>query len=749
MGGTILGLFVFCMSLTLVPLAHAEDLTGTILDASTLQPIAGAAVTGAGKTVTTSGNGGFRLDGLKVGTVKLVIKAAGYEPGTETAQIKQGGFQGFVAVLFPEGFAGETIEVKSKAPPLAIDPPGRQDLKREEIVRIPGARGDALQTLRNMPGVSSANGQGPGASDLVIRGAAPEDSIILLDGIEVPLVYHFFGLQSILPSEFIDNIDFMPGGFDVERGRATGGVVDIKTRNQEPQEASGFAELSFINLAALAQGPISKKHKLYVTGAVRRSTIDFILPAVLGEDSDVSFQTAPTYYDAQLRLDWRPTASDAIAVLGVYSYDQLKLLNDGIDPNEPLFTGSFKNTTSFLRFITTWRHESGPIQSRLSASVGTTDFGFELPGDRYLRFAGPRVDVREDFSWAPIERLRLRFGGDVRLVSSDLDVRLPLPPQEGEGGMGNYSSAAVLERNTTLKNHAASAYLATDLKPHDKTTITTGLRFDYYNHLEAKTWSPRVSVKQGLSDRLALQATIGAYTRPLDQYESVQTNLDAERATQYVFGAEYQIREGLQASSNAFYTDRHDLIVQDAILAETDPNNAYLNRGYGRSFGLEALVRAKFDNFFGWVSYTISRSDRYDAPNTPRRLFDYDQTHNFIAVGSYKLGSWQFGGRFQYYTGLPITPVAFATYLADLDIHVPTYGEVNSDRKPDGHQLDIRIDKIWTFKNKFQLSMYLDITNVYYHPATLDYQYNLNYTERQAIKDIPIFPALGVRGTFL
>ena len=44
------------------------------------------------------------------------------------------------------------------------------------------------------------------------------------DGIEIPVLYHFFGIQSILPSEFIENIEFLPGGFGVEEGRATGGV---------------------------------------------------------------------------------------------------------------------------------------------------------------------------------------------------------------------------------------------------------------------------------------------------------------------------------------------------------------------------------------------------------------------------------------------------------------------------------------------------------------------------------------------
>ena len=68
---------------------------------------------------------------------------------------------------------------------------------------------------------------------------------------------------------------------------------------------------------------------------------------------------------------------------------------------------------------------------------------------------------------------------------------------------------------------------------------------------------------------------------------------------------------------------------------------------------MEALIRARRDDYFGWIAYTLSRSDRIDSPTSERRLFDYDQTHNIIAVASYQLGKWTFGGRWQYSTGSP------------------------------------------------------------------------------------------------
>src|SRR5690606_16725479 len=129
----------------------------------------------------------------------------------------------------PPGAAGETIEIIER-PPIVKRTPGQTDITREEITKLPGSRGDAVSSIKSLPGVANADAAGAGPGLLVIRGAAPEDSVYLLDGIQIPVVYHFFGLQSVLPSEFIDDIEYVPGGFGPEYGRATGGIIHIRTR---------------------------------------------------------------------------------------------------------------------------------------------------------------------------------------------------------------------------------------------------------------------------------------------------------------------------------------------------------------------------------------------------------------------------------------------------------------------------------------------------------------------------------------
>jgi len=96
----------------------------------------------------------------------------------------------------------------------------RRALEQREITRIAGTNGDALRSIENMPGVARPPFI---AGGLIIRGSAPADTDIFVDGTAIPIAYHFGGLSSVIPSELLTRIDFYPGNFGPEYSRALGG----------------------------------------------------------------------------------------------------------------------------------------------------------------------------------------------------------------------------------------------------------------------------------------------------------------------------------------------------------------------------------------------------------------------------------------------------------------------------------------------------------------------------------------------
>jgi hypothetical protein len=156
--------------------------------------------------------------------------------------------------------------------------------------------------------------------------------------------------------------------------------------------------------------------------------------------------------------------------------------------------------------------------------------------------------------------------------------------------------------------------------------------------------------------------------------------------------------------------------------------------------------------FFGWVSYSILHSVRRDAPNLDWRLFDYDQSHVFTALGSYDLGAgFEVGVRFRYATGYPRTPVlggVLASYLdSRINIYEPIFGLHNSIRVPPFLALDVRAAKHFKW-GRAAGEVYLDVQNVTDHSNPEEIVYNTNYTQRGYITGMPILPVIGARLTW-
>ena len=225
--------------------------------------------------------------------------------------------------------------------------------------------------------------------------------------------------------------------------------------------------------------------------------------------------------------------------------------------------------------------------------------------------------------------------------------------------------------------------------------------------------------------------------------------MESNRSIHYSVGVEQEFTRQLELSVEGFYKDMTDLVAREP---DASGGFAYNNDGTGYVIGAEALLKYKPDKrFFGWLAYTLSRSVRQDSPTDPERLVECDQTHNLIVLGSYRLGrGWEVGGRFRLVSGPLITPVLPglpALYSADAGTYAPLQGEQASERLSLFHQLDVRIDKRWQFRD-WRLGAYLDIQNIYNHAAVEGVAYNYNFSQRTNQTGLPIVPSIGLRGEF-
>jgi hypothetical protein len=241
--------------------------------------------------------------------------------------------------------------------------------------------------------------------------------------------------------------------------------------------------------------------------------------------------------------------------------------------------------------------------------------------------------------------------------------------------------------------------------------------------------------------RTTLKAAAGEYDQPPQLVEIApvfgQSGLRSNRSFQYDAGIEQELSDQIDLSVDGFDKSMDRLVV---------PGGG--NSGEGRAYGVEWLLRYKPDGrFFGWIAYTLSRSERRDSPSQPFYAFDFDQTHNLSVVASWRIDDrWRVGARFRYTSGNPYTSQGTGALDASSATYVPTPSLVpNGARLPAFHELDLRVDRTWRL-GAARLTAYVDIENVYSYGAPIGLDYSFNYTKNTLVSGLPILPSIGLRG---
>jgi TonB family protein len=751
-------------------------LEGQLLIAGAEVPLSGTLVvivdaSGKQTEVYTDADGKFVASGLPAGAYSVKANVTGFQALDASEDVAAGEATSVVYRLSEVSDGVEIVIVGEKLPREVT----RRTLERREISKVPGTGGDALRAIQSLPGVARPPAL---AGLLIVRGSSPQDTNYFFDGALVPLVYHFGGLSSVVPTELLDRLDFYPGNFSTQFGRVTGGIVDVGLRSPDSScnadygkalpasEDSkdcfhGLAQADLIDARVLIQGPISKDWSFAVGG--RRSWLDAWLGPVL-EQAGAGVTTAPVYYDYQGIVEYRPNARQRLRLQLYGSEDRLKIIVNNPSAQDPAFSGSLQFSTGFYRGQLVYEHQLSPdVELNTTLAVGRDDIGLGFGPLKFSIESSP-VALRTEFGVNVFKGAKLNVGMDLLAAPFDVYVRAPRPPEEGAPSGGPLSAAQVLEASDKGVIFRPGWYAEAEWQPSERWLVVPGLRLDYSRDTGHSDVSPRITGRYLLRGadseadadgdkprKTALKGGIGYFFKPPEfQQTNVvfgTPNLQSNRALHVSVGVEQGLTDQVDVSVEGYWKD-----LDRQVVAGFNPQ--YNNAGTGNVVGGEVLLKYKPDaRFFGWVAYTLSRSVRKNGPGEREYRFQYDQTHNLIVLGSYRLGDgWEVGARFRVVSGNMNTPVSSAPnlsalYNADAGAFAPLEGRPFSDRLPLFHQLDVRLERAWQFAS-WRMLAYLDVWNAYNNAAVEDILYNFNYSQQAPQTGLPILPSIGLRGEF-
>jgi len=719
---------------------------GRVLIKGVREPVIAAMVRvlGADLETATDEEGRFRFETVRPGHATLQVEDESiliYHVGVE---VQAGQTARQDCYVEPSDSYLEEITVVGKK---ETEETARQEISREELVSVPGANNDVIRVVENMPGVAQTSVMGFGSDGLVIRGTGAEDSQYFLNGFQIPMLFHFGGWISVVNSELVDDIVYSPGGFNVSKGDAIGGIVEITTRSPRGDRVGGVVDLSNFASYFMIEGPAGEKNSWAATA--RRSFIDFILPSVMPED-EVQFTVAPRFYDYTAIWEYKPNSRNLFHFMALGADDAMYLLSEE-DADDPLSGDSFDIWITWHRCDLSWL-------TTPNERFGNTLAVNFLYVEDLIKF-GPDFSLEEqDYIPALRDDMTIRLGKWNELRTGvfgtyyifDIYANIIRAPKEGDPGGADLASDEIFREHWRADVWQLSYYLDDVMQPADWVQIVPGARVDYLSYLGKSSVDPRLNINFMPTDKAKIKVATGVYHQWPGADEMVEDygndELDPEVAYLGNLGFAYDFGLGYSIDVQGYYKQL------DHLVATSNGERPYENTGIGHVYGAELLARKQLtDRFFGWLSYTWSTSERKDGADEDWRYFDQDQRHNFIVLASYQLGrnkDWRIGGKWQYTTGTPYTKIDRAIYNADTDSYLPIYSEkVNEERNEDFHKLDVRVDKLWSF-NTWQLNTYLDLQNVYLNEQAVGYAYNFDYSERKKVAWPSFMPSLGVQGRF-
>jgi TonB family protein len=714
------------------------------------------------RLVTVSDSlGNFSFKSLPAELCSLRIIAPGFETYNEEIDIKKN--EVISLNCYPErtSYNEYEITVYGKQEKKEIT---SRSLQVTEAKRVPGFSGDPVKAVQALPGVARPLF---GSTEIILRGADWNDNKYYLDGIEIPFLWHDIGSTCVLNPNLIDNVTLYTGGFSTRYGDALGGVMDIASRKARSDRWHVIADFNLATASLNLDIPFTKK--LSFTGAIRReyymSLVNLLFKNFTSEDLGINM----FYWDYSLRLDYKLNSHHNLFCEFISAKDTLY---QTIENDRNKEDDSFNYGQSFKTFITgwDWNNNNGLKNTlRYGLSLINTLFASDFSDISYKRnIDGYEHTLRNEFTLSTFRRFKPSVGLDLHLEPLDINAYYK----------GHYFPENSFEqRDTTNRDSteftdgSVGGYISCELQPFRNLTLTPEYRLDYYPGLHHRgsfipqfwnyqedydcKWSVEPSLRLLARYKINEFQTVKGFAGSFNKSPSFDADeklgnkaLEPARGAQFSLGYEWQFTDLLSADIQGYLSRQWD----KALDVNDDGLNRMENKGKARMQGLELFVRHNQSrNFFGWISYSLALSERYDYYEKKWIVFDRNILNNLQIVSSFNLKkNKNIGLRFQFTNGYPFTPAKRVLYYDSEQFeYVPEWGEKNSDLHDPYIGLDIRFEKKIAFRRNV-MTFYVacdrilhflqfikdDNGNPIYNPAEMPI-YNYDFSKQTGLLNYP------------
>jgi hypothetical protein len=747
--------------------AQNGSIRGFVYDQKTGEPVIGCNVYLDGTTLgsATDVNGFFSITKVPPKKYTLVASAVSYKKFTKEVTIEADRIindkiyvEEQVEDIGEVVISGERQEMKTQIQTSVVKVTPKQ---MEKIPTI-GSEPDLAQYLQVLPGVIFTGDQG---GQLYIRGGAPIQNKVLLDGMIVYNPFHSIGLFSVFDTDIIKMADVYTGGFGANYGGRISSIMDITTRDGNKNRISGKFSTSTFLAKGLLEGPI-KKAKSADDGS-----ISFLLTAkhsFLEQSSKVFYSYIDTaglpfnFTDLYGKISMNAKNGSKVNFFGFNFNDHVLYRNItdigwntyGVGSNVVLVPGDFP--------------------ALIKANMAYSSYGIQMKEEGQL----PRTSSIDGFN-VGLEFVYF-FGKD------QLEYGI-----ETLGFNTNFDYFNSVGRKITQTQYTTElAGFAKYKMTLGKFLIEPSFRIHYYASLSEASPEPRLGFKYNLSDNFRIKLAAGMYSQNLiaansdrdvvnlfygflsgpenlqKEFNNKEITSKLQKSNHAILGFEFDLTNRLNLNVETYIKDNVQLtnINRNKLYDDTGENQdkpEYLRKDFiietGKAYGIDFLLKYDYRRIYFWGTYSLGWVTRYDG--VIKYPPHFDRRHNVNIVGTYTFGkdlSWELSARWNLGSGFPFTQTQgfyekipfydgintdYTKVNGELGI---VYGPLNQGRLPYYHRLDLNVKKLIPTGGDTELEITFGVTNVYDRK-------NIFYFDRiryERVDQLPIMPSVGLNWTF-
>lgn len=706
-------LIFVCVSAVSAQIPMRLTLSGYVRDARNGESLIGATISvkELGEGTLTNEYGYYALS-LPPGNYTLVYRYVGYEPKNLQVNLREKITQNVelsesVKVL-------EEVLVTDKAETANVTElkMSTEKMNVEMIRKLPQLFGevDVIRTMMLLPGVQNA---GEGTTGFYVRGGGQDQNLILLDEAPVYNASHFLGFFSVFNSDAIKDVEIYKGGIPAQYGGRLSSLLDIRMKEGNSKKFSGSGGIGTISSRLTLEAPIVKdKSSFMISG--RRTYADLFLKMASNEairDNSLYF------YDLNMKANYTVNEKNRFYLSGYFGRD-----NFGFSD---VFSLGWGNATGTLR----WNHlYNEKLFSNTTVYFSNYDYALSVDAgvsNFKWRSNMQEIGLKQDFTWYMNQKHRIqlgfqgayrifkpgtlepkgnnslfqklisetRYGGEYGIylsdkhkitsrISAEYGVRLSAFQNYGPGtvwqyqnndrtqdttGSKRYNSGQVYNTYWGLEPRLAGMYLLNDVSSvkinYNRTRQYIQLASNSTSALPTDIWIPSSPwIKPQIADQIAA-----------GYFRNFKNNRFEASAEVYVKSMQNQV--DFRDNAQVFFNERIE---------------AELRTGIGRAYGAEWMVKKQQGKTTGWISYTLSRTERKIQGLNANNWFParYDRTHSANLILTHEVSKrLSFSFAWVYATGNAVTfPAARYEYNGQI---VPLYTDRNGFRMPAYHRGDL------------------------------------------------------------